>query len=189
MGLFLACSGIVGAGQTEVQAAYSEFLELPVPKPFKAFRKNRMDAPKYAVAGDNVTVVYPEDFLQWDDASKYLSSKLRTAVFSFHIHDGDLWMFTAFNGGDEVTRFNPLPEYWDDGIAPEEMKKWAGDASLVASLLPGKNAQEFSPYFLHWTDEVLDGDQKALPDDEFPSGDCWQLVDFMRRCGFAYPQP
>ena len=134
MGLFMAMSGIAGTSRTAVEEALREYARS---------RKGRFEpttAPKDPsdvmvigeAEGDRITVFYPGDFLGWDEASAYLSQQLHAPVFSFHIHDGDLWMYTLFCDGEEVDHFNPIPEYWSDDLPDEERKLWAGDAEVVA---------------------------------------------------------
>ena len=138
--------------------------------------------------GDNsrCTVLYPWGFLDWDDASRYLSQHLGVPVFSFHIHDEDLWMFVLFDKGEQVAQFNPLPEYWDDGISDEERASWSGDAAVIAARIPGLAPGTIGPYLRHWDlDEEDPG--KAFSEDQFGFHDCWQLCDFMRRVGLRYP--
>jgi hypothetical protein len=132
------------------------------------------------------SVLYPWGFLGWDEASRYLSTSLAVPVFSFHIHDGDLWMLILFDKGEEAARFNPLPEYWDDSISEGERAAWSGDAASIASRIPGIAPQAIQPYLRHWNlDDAEPG--KAFPDDQFTFHDCWQLCDFMRKVGLGYP--
>jgi hypothetical protein len=131
-------------------------------------------------------VLYPDGFSDWDDLSKFLSLELKKPVFSFHIHDGDLWMFVAFNDGEEVAWFNPIPDYWGQ-IDDAERDRWAGNAQAVASLVSGLDAATIERYFVPWAEDVLSAEQKSYDDDEFAIGVDWQLIDFMRRLGFVYP--
>ena len=76
--------------------------------------------------------MYPGDFFGWDKASKRLSRSLGVPVISLHIHDGDLWMYVLYRGGEEIDQFNPIPDYWSEDLSPEERSSWAGDASAMA---------------------------------------------------------
>ena len=131
-------------------------------------------------------MLYPWSFLEWDEASRHLSSSLHAPVFSFHIHDEDLWMFVLFDNGEEVAQFNPLPDYWDDNISDEERLAWSGNAASIAARLPGLSPEAISPYLRHC--DLDDEDPgKSFPDDEFPYHDCWQMCDFLKRIGLRYP--
>ena len=131
------------------------------------------------------TVLYPDSFFDWDDASEKLSVDLATTVFSFHIHDGDLWMFVAFDRGAEVVKFNPEPDYWEE-LTSQERAAWLPMSEEVAALVPNVQPSRLSPYLRHWPEDGIDG--KAHPEDDFGFED-WQLVDFVRELGFVLPEP
>ncbi|SRR6266550_2703142 len=187
MGLFLAMSGIVGAKHEAVESALRAFATTRKGSLRKGVRRSE-DPNTLVLLGDDsrCSVLYPWGFLEWDEASRYLSSQLRVPVFSFHIHDEDLWMFVLFEHGERVTQFNPLPEYWDDGISDEERESWSGDAASIASRIPGVAPDSIRPYLRHW-DLDQEDPGKAFPDDQFHFHDCWQLCDFMKRIGLRYP--
>lgn len=136
-------------------------------------------------ANGNTTVFFPFEFLDWDDAAAYLSTELNAPVFSFHIHDGDLWMYTLYVSGKVADRFNPLPDYWEEDISKEEFLAWRGDANVIAKYIPGIAAADVECYLVRWNLED-DADIKAYPDDEFTQED-WQMIDFMRKIGLPYP--
>ena len=95
-------------------------------------------------------------------------------------------MFILYDKGEEVAKFNPLPEYWDDSISEDERAAWSGDAERIAAHLPGIAAHAIAPYFRHWDLEEEDPG-KAFPEDEFKFQDCWQMCDFLRKIGLEYP--
>lgn len=180
-------SGIVGAKKEAVESALRSFVEARKGQ-FRRIDKSTDDPDTLVLceSGGNCSVLYSWEFCDWDEASAYLSSQLGVPVFSFHIHDEDLWMFDLFDKGESVARFNPVPDYWDDDMTEEEREAWAGDAETIATHVPGLSAEAIRPYLKFW--EFEDGDPgKAFPDDEFDFEDCWQLCDFMRRAGFVYP--
>jgi hypothetical protein len=181
----MAMSGIAGASGTAVEEALREYARS---------RKGRFEpttAPKDPsdvmvigeAEGDRITVAYPGEFLGWNKASEYLSRRLHAPVFSFHIHDGDLWMYTLFFNGEEVDHFNPIPDYWSDDLSDEEREQWEGNAEVVAKFWPGVTSEAVENYLVAWDLEEEPG--KAYDDDQYV--DCWQVVDFMRRLGLAYP--
>jgi hypothetical protein len=136
----------------------------------------------------NVTVMYPDRFLKWVDASRHLSAALRKPVFSFHIEHGDLWMYLLFDNGEEVDRFNPMPDYWrfmDDDADPES---WAGNVDIVCKHWPNVRSEQIANYLVGW--DIGPGDEegiKAYPDDEFEIGRDWQMADFMAKVGLVNP--
>lgn len=187
MGLFLSASGVVSPNGDEVREAISAYVasaggtfELREGTP------NDRNIGVLQSSGSTTTVLYPDGFSDWDDLSRHLSVELNTPVFSFHIHDGDLWMFVAFDKGTEVAWFNPIPDYWES-VDDAERSRWSGDAESVTSLIPELEADAVERYFTSWTEKLVSSEQKAYADDEFPIGVDWQLTDFMRRLGFIYP--
>ena len=187
MGLFLAMSGIVGPKKEDVESALRSFATARKGAFNQATR--RTEQPNTLVLShqeSKCSVLYPWGFLEWDEASRYLSSQLAAPVFSFHIHDEDLWMFVLFDKGETVAQFNPLPEYWDGTISDEERASWSGDAAAIAAHLPGLEADAIRPYLQHWD---LDDEEpgKAFPDDQFHFHDCWQMCDFLKKVGLTYP--
>src|SRR3954465_2689676 len=151
MGLFLAMSGVIGADAGAVESALRRFAEAHRGSLHQSAR-NTEEPNTLVLLGDNsrCTVLFPWSFLGWDEASRYLSVHLGVPVFSFHIHDGDLWMFMLFDKGAQVTQFNPLPEYWDDSISDEERESWSGDAASVAARIPNLSQDAIKPYLRHW---------------------------------------
>ncbi|HEX2923731.1 MAG TPA: hypothetical protein VHS28_06880 [Chloroflexota bacterium] len=188
MGEFVAVSGVIGASSSEVQAALKGFAEAEGGGSEMLAEGVPYEDPSIGVItleGANTSVLYPEEFSEFDKASKYLSTSLSKPVFSFHIHDGDLWMYTLFDSGREIDHFNPLPDYWGN-VSASEREKWRGDASVVAKVVPGVSVDVVGKYLVAWDVEQMDG-AKAYPDDEFAIGDCWQMSDFMRKVGLQIP--
>lgn len=186
MGLFLSMSGVLGAKTAEVESTL---------KTFCVDRKGKFEAKKLGTDERNCLVLredkggcsllYPNNFMDWDEASKFISRELQKPVFSFHIHDGDLWMYLFFVNGEQKDQFNPIPQYWDEDEDPEP---WAGDAKKLAAAIPGLKAEDVAKYLVPW-DLDAEESEKAYPDDEHSTREDWQLLDFMRRLGLSYPGP
>jgi hypothetical protein len=187
MGLFLSASGVLSPDGKAVGDAIAKYVKSAggTYEP-RAGTTNDRNMGVLTSTELTTTVLYPDGFADWDRLSQFLSTELKRPVFSFHIHDGDLWMFIAFDDGKEVAWFNPIPDYWEE-VDDAERLRWAGNAQVVASLVPGLAAASIERYFVAWNDEVLGAEHKAYDDDEFATGVDWQLTDFMRRLGFAYP--
>lgn len=191
MGLFLAMSGVIGGRENSVAdtlRAYAEENEGSLDKAELTIEDDGCLVISEGVSG--ATVLYPRDFFDWDSASKYLSERLRRPVFSFHIHDGDLWMYLLFENGRVVDQFNPVPDYWQDLEDDDEGRRsWQGDAAEVARRVPGLASELIAKYLVPWDDKVFKAAErkKAYPTDEFYYGDEWQLVDFMRKLALDYP--
>ena len=187
MGEFLAMSGVSKSSRRDVLHSLEEFTLAhggrlnpePGGKPYDHL----------IVAGEDfgaITVMYSGDFFGWDEASKHLSESLGVPVISLHIHDGDLSMYVLYRDGVEIDQFNPIPDYWSEELSPEERSSWAGDAGLVAENWEGVDAASIYKYLVTW-DLDEDNPGKAYEADAHPICDCWQLTDFMRKLGLAYP--
>ncbi|MDB6067489.1 MAG: hypothetical protein JWR26_3697 [Pedosphaera sp.] len=191
MGLFLAMSGVAGATKEAVERSLRHFASNAKQDPQSELATEDILKGSIIVEapGNKVTVLYPDGFMEWDAASAHISSEFRLPVFSFHIHDGDFWMYILHVDGEEVGHFNPIPEYWDDRISQAERQKWSGDASVICSHWPEMAAENIKNYLVHWDLEKLslNPTQKAYPDDKFPLGLDWQLCDFMKKLGLIYP--
>jgi hypothetical protein len=188
MGEFIAMSGFKGCTRTDVVRSLGEF----------ALSKNGLmeqassEAEPFEhllISGDEngpVTVLYPDDFFGWDEASNFLSVSLGVPVLSLHIHDGDLWMYILFVDGEEVDHFNPISDYWSEELSPDERSLWAGDAEVVAKVWKGVDAPSIEKYLVTW---ALDDDEpgKAYDSDTYTFNDSWQLTDFMEKLGLSYP--
>lgn len=186
MGIFLSMSGVINKQSQEVEVSLRKFA-LSVEGDLSR-EEVEEDHPNLAIISSHpshTSIVYPNDFVEWDDASAFLSRDLQTSVFSFHIHDEDLWMFQLFHKGELISRFNPVPDYWQDLISEQELQSWQGDAATIARYVPGLEAKDTEKYFVRWDD--LGEEDKAYAEDEFEYGDCWQMVDFMERIGLNYP--
>jgi hypothetical protein len=185
MGTFLSASGIIGKRASDVATSLAKYAAAAGGGMTPGGTIEEDD--NLVVTGEsngNSTVIYPDDFVEWDEASAFLSQDLQAPVFSFHIHDGDIWMYTLYHNGEVIDQFNPVPEYWEGEVSDEEKNKWKGDASLVAQFVPGLKPSAIEKYLVHW-DEDLEP-VKAYEDDEYAAED-WQLVDFMRKLGLPFP--
>lgn len=128
---------------------------------------------------------------EWSSAILHLGSSLAsefTAEISrsiwgpcivFFDFEQDMWGYELFFDGVLADRF------WDrPGILSLAARDYRGDAERLARTFAVR-AEAVAPYLKHMENE--DG-EKAFPDDEFPLGDPWVRVDFMRRLGLIYPE-
>lgn len=185
MGTFLALSGVIGKPQTVVVNSLLNFTKSAGGNLEKDDLINGQDnCCVIQEAGNNTSILYPDGFVEWDEASAFLSKDLAVPVFSFHVHDGDLWMYILYVNGEIVDQFNPIPDYWDESIPVEEIETWKGDATIVAKYIPGLNPKNIERYLTRW-DLESEENNKAYPGDEFTRD--WQLIDFMKKTGLSYP--
>ena len=189
MGLFLSMSGVVGGNEDSVIDALRTYAEDNDGSLEQAELTTQDDGCLVVSEGvGGVTVLYPGDFFGWDSAAQYLSKRLGKPAFSFHIHDGDLWMYLLYENGEVVDQFNPVPDYWQE-LEDEERQSWRGNAAEVARRVPGLPPEQIAKYLVQWGDEVFEAAErkKAYATDRFYYGDDWQLVDFMGKLGLDYP--
>ena len=190
MGTFLMMSGVARADRSQVEDALRDFAEQHAGTLKPLTDGETADPAESLLIAEseqgNVTVLYPSSFTDWDGASQHLSATLQGPVFSLHVHDGDLWMYLLFAGGQEVDRFNPRPDYWEE-LPPEELRAWAGDAAAVCRHWPHVTVEQIENYLVRWEDEDDEEQGTAYPGDESGAGDAWQVVDFMAKVGLAYP--
>lgn len=186
MGLFLFMTGVAGSSREQVTAALRSIVEQHGGELRPGTAESAEDV-QTLITGDHdrTLIVYPGMFEWWEDVSRELSSRLQVPTIAFHIHDSDLWMYIAFENGKEVAWFNTVPEYFGP-ISNEDKLKWQGDAKRLAQLVPGCDAAQIERYLVAHSDEA-EPDGKAYPDDEFSFCDDEQLLDFVRRLGFDYP--
>ena len=186
MGLFISLSGVINKSQNEVADSLQRFA--------KSKKGNLEEADitsesaNYCVISQhegNTTILYPAYFFDWDGSSEFLSRDLATTVFSFQIHDEDFWMYTMYNKGTIVDQFLPVPEYFDENTSPEESDSWKGDATKIARHIPGIEIGSIEKYLERWDGED-ETEKKAYEDDAYSYGDCWQLIDFMKKIGLVY---
>ena len=78
----------------------------------------------------------------------------------------------------------PIPEYFSDDET--EAVHAPGNAALIAERFHVP-VESVARYLTSWALDDLDGAEKAYDIDEFPYGDCWQMVDFMAKLGWPWP--
>jgi hypothetical protein len=186
MGTFLSLSGIIGKSKNEVHTSLTNYTKAVS----GGIEKSELttDDDNCCVIDErngNVSILYPDGYIEWDDSSKFISKELNAPVFSFHIHDGDLWMYILYFNGEIIDQFNPIPDYWEEEISKEEIESWKGNASTISKYIPSLKTSEVEKYLIRW-DLESEEQEKAYPDDEFTNED-WQLVDFMKKVGISYP--
>jgi hypothetical protein len=186
MGTFLAFSGVIGKSKNEVLTSltnYAKSVSGGIEK--QQLTTNDDNCCVIDEANGNTSILYPNHYLEWDDSSRFMSKDLKAPVFSFHIHDGDLWMYILYFDGEIIDQFNPIPDYWEEEISEEEIESWKGNASTLAKHIPNLQTKNIEKYLVRW-DLENEEQLKAYPDDEFTNED-WQLVDFMKKIGLSYP--
>jgi len=186
MGMFLALSGVIGKTTAEVVQSLKNYAESNGGG-LELADDLDIDHQNCCVVGQGdrgVTIHYPYYYSEWDNTSEFLSRELKAPVFSFHIHDGDFWMYVLFINGEVADQFNPIPDYWDDQTSKEEIEVWKGNGLKVSHLIGGLLAKDIERYLKRWDLDAAPA--KAYVEDTFENED-WQLLDFMNKVGLAYP--
>lgn len=188
VGGFLTLAGLVNSSPLAVRKALEKYA--------------RQNQGKFARASDEMpysdgivmtqgragrlSLLFPAWMTDVEPVAAWLSRELKSPLFLFHIHDGDLWMYTLFVAGTSVDQFNPIPDYWPPSSPEENLHHSTGDAVVVARFWPNLKTSAIKPYLKTWNLEIAEPG-KACADDQYPYNDCRQLIDFMRRLGLAFP--
>ena len=185
MGLFLSLSGVIGRTKDEVLTSLTNYANsVDGGLSEENLTTDNEHCCVIEEINGNTTILYPNGYIEWDASSEFISKELMTSVFSFHIHDGDLWMYILYANGIVIDQFNPIPDYWTDEISENEIQSWKGDASIITKQIPNLESKDIEKYLVRWDFDNED-EEKAYPTDEFIKED-WQLVDFMRKVGFSH---
>jgi hypothetical protein len=186
MGMFLSLTSVIGKTQNEVVNSLTNYARsvggglekesLPI---------DNDNCCVIEEAYGNTTIFNPYAYLEWDKSSEFISKDLNAPVFSFHIHDGDLWMYVLFVSGHTVDQFNPIPDYWNENTSDDEIESWKGNAATVVKYLRNIKQEDIEKYLVRW-DLDAEENEKAYPNDEFTTED-WQLLDFMKKIKLPYP--
>lgn len=140
----------------------------------------------------NSTILFPSLFNHWG-LSQELSYKLKTAVLTLEIHDGDFWFFILYDNGKEIVKFNPIPEYYDENVKKEEMNSWLPNIETICKYFPKTRPEEIENYFIHWKSNNIKHwtDQfetkKAYSTDNYSFGNGLQMFDFIKKIGITSP--
>lgn len=186
MGMFLSLTSIIGKTKDEVAKSLTNYtISVGGGLAKENLSTDDDNCCVITESNGNTTIFYPYAYLEWDRSAEFISKDLNAPVFSFHIHDGDLWLYVLFANGEIVDQFNPIPDYWDEEISEEEIQSWKGDAATVARFVKSVKQADIEKYLIRWNLEAEETN-KAYPGDEFAQED-WQLLDFMKKLGLPYP--
>lgn len=187
MGLFLSLTSVIGKTESEVTkslANYARSVDGGLEK--EDLSIDNTNCCVIEEANGNTTIFNPFYYLEWDNSAEYISKELNAPVFSFHIHDGDFWMYILFVNGETVDQFIPIPDYWDEDVSDAELAAWKGNAAIIASYIQYVTVAAIENYLVRWDPDAED-QPKAYPTDESPTGDEWQLLDFMKKLRLPFP--
>lgn len=177
MGLFLQTAIIPNCKAQEVREAVenaAEYVELLDPAQCG-----------YRESEQGVTVLFNEGGCGYEELAKGLSEELPSPVLLLYIYDEDFWGYYFYEGGAELDRFSPMPDYFEE-YSPKERQRCAGNSALLARYFQVEQG-DIERYLRFWPQDMMEQyEQPAYPGDEFGQCDCWQMADFMAKLGFPY---
>ena len=139
---------------------------------------------RFSGSGKGVQVLFNDHCMGYERLAEALSRETGRPVLLLYIYDDDFWGYFFCEDGVILDQFMPIPEYFSDD--PAEAVNAPGNAALIAERFHVP-AETVAPYLTSWALDDLDGAEKAFEADEFPYGDCWQMVDFMAKLGWPWP--
>lgn len=136
-----------------------------------------------AIKGENKFHILGAE--ETEETAKKISLEGKCPVLFAYIYDGDYWGYTLFINGEVQNEFATIPDYFEDSEKP--VLRYTANVPLLSQSFT-VSAERIERYLCHWTDAILDNEDFAYEDDEFPYGDVWQMTDFLRALGFQYPE-
>ncbi|MBL1225866.1 hypothetical protein [Enterococcus sp. BWR-S5] len=136
---------------------------------------------------DNAVVILfnHDSCMEGNGFSYFFSSETTGVVLSIYVYDSDYWGYTLYDNGKEVDMFCTRP-YWSlSNPSLEELQKYSGN-SVVLSKYFNVEEDSIKNYLVSWPEET-EGQGKAYPDDKHSQED-WQILDFMEKLGYQYPE-
>lgn len=136
-----------------------------------------------AVKGEDLFRLYEAE--EAEKKAALISAERKCPVLSAYIYDGDFWGYTLYINGEMRNEFATIPDYFEAGEAV--IRRYTADLLLLSQAF-AVAPHQINRYLCHWTDKMIDKGNTAYEDDEFSYGDAWQLVNFLERLGFCYPE-
>ena len=140
---------------------------------------------RYAQNYEGTQVLMEGDDLGFAPLAKALSDASENPVMLLYIYDGDYWGYDFYGGGEE-DHFSTCPDYFGP-VSPEEKQRLTGNPAALLGWFPIWDISAVRNYYVHWSDQSedeLEAAGVAYPADQYPYGDCWQMIDFAARLGF-----
>ena len=177
MGLFLQTAIVPGGDEKTVRSVLEGLA------PQKDWNLNLSEC-KFVTNDKGVQILFNDYCMGYERMAEVLSKETGRDAMLLYIYDDDFWGYFFCENGVMLDQFMPIPEYFSDD--PAEAVPAPGNAALIAERFHVP-AETVAPYLTSWALDDLDGAEKAHEADEFPYGDCWQMVDFMAKLGWPWP--
>jgi hypothetical protein len=193
MGLFLHLSFILSSSKSKTVKSLKTLLKGDSYKLEEASEQSNSNELCIVESSNrNSTILFPSLFNHWE-LSQELSYKLKTAVLTLEIHDGNFWFFILYDNGNEILKFNPFPDYYDKNVKKEELSPWLPNVETLCKYFPNTKREEIENYFIHWTSNIIkhytdsSDVKKAYLTDNYGYGNGLQMFDFIKKIGITYP--
>ena len=114
-----------------------------------------------------------------------ISAKNCGTVLAVFVYDSDYWGYTLYDSGKEIDAFCTRPDWLIYGeVTEEKLRRYKGNSRVLARYFNVSEAS-IKNYLIPWEDDSYD--KKAYPDDKHGQED-WQILDFMAKLGYEYPE-
>lgn len=176
MGLFLQTAIIPNCDEETVRGA----LERLAPK--KDWGLD-VSGCRFVSNDKGVQVLFNDYCSGYGELAEDLSKETSLGVLLLYIYDDDFWGYFFWENGVELDNFVPIPDYFGE---EETTLDLSGNAALIAERF-NTPEEVVARYLITWSLDDLEEGQKSSDEDEFPIGDCWQMVDFTAKLGWPWP--
>lgn len=136
-----------------------------------------------AVKGEHLFQLYEAE--EAEEKAAIISAERNCPVLSAYIYDGDFWGYTLYINGEKRNEFSTVPDYFEEGEVV--IRQQTADLLLLSQSF-AVAPERIEKYLYNWTNELIDEENTAYENDEFPYGDAWQVTDFLGALGFHYPE-
>jgi ankyrin repeat protein len=82
-----------------------------------------------------------QDLAELRRLAKNLSSKLKTSVFSFMVHDSDIFVYLLYDKGTFVDQYDSRPDYFGP-VTDQHRKAWVGHFNKLVKFATSKTTPE-----------------------------------------------
>lgn len=175
MGFYLQTAIILNCKESNAKEAVKKAEKIP-------FAQLETEDCQFKEINNGVNILFNDYCQGFESLAKELSIEVKQPVMLLYIDDGDYWGYYFYENGNKLDSFSPWPDYYEK-ISEEKRKKLAGQSKIISKYFHIRE-EEFIKYLVTW--KLVNHRMKAYEEDEFKQGDCWQMVDFMRKIGYPF---
>ena len=85
----------------------------------------------YKELNDGVNILLNRHCFGYEELAKELSLCITQPVLLLYIYDDDFWGYFFYENGNELDRFNPMPDYFED-VSEEERESFSGNSKIIS---------------------------------------------------------